>query len=75
MYIIRHIGSRDFISGFKKRRGSQNPEPIWVEGWDNPEIRVYESEADALADQELVRADGLISYIENVTRTDLEKSK
>ena len=66
MYIIRHIGSASFISGFKVRQGYQDSEPIWVEGWNNPEIRTYASEAEALADQELVRADGLISYIEEV---------
>lgn len=66
MYIIRRRGSSDFISGFKVLQGSQNPEPIWVEGWDNPEIRVYKSEVDALVAQVLVTADGLTSYIEEV---------
>ena len=64
-YAIRHLGSSDFFSGF-----STNPwerESVWVEGWDNSDMLLYPTYEAALADQDLVTADGLNSIIEEIS--------
>ena len=61
-YAIRHIGSSDFLSGFEGHRA----EAVWVAGWDNPDTLLYENYEDALGDQEMVKADGLHSEIEEM---------
>jgi hypothetical protein len=62
-YAIRHVGSSDFLSGFE----GQHAEPQWVEGWDNCDMLLYPSYEDALADQEMVKADGLHCFIEEIS--------
>ena len=62
-YAIRHIGSSDFLSGFE----GQHAEPVWVEGWDHADMLLYPTREDAQEDQEMIKAEGLHSEIEEIS--------
>jgi hypothetical protein len=50
-YAIRHIGGSEFLAGFE----GQHADPVWVEGWDNPEKLLYETYEDAYEDLNMVQ--------------------
>ena len=72
-YKIRHNGTNEFVSGIVPAWAREEPDGLvyFVEGWDNPEAKIWENLEDAkIAEKEVWKAaksiEGFPTLIEEV---------